>query len=84
MPHNSRKMFCSGSNCRRQLACKPRHSAQGFPESIGALTDVGSSTHVSTMKSTEAIDLGGKVCPATGFVQSSYLIVHEETGLYTD
>jgi hypothetical protein len=37
MPQNSRKTLCSGSNGWRQLAGKPRHSAQGFPESPGAL-----------------------------------------------
>jgi hypothetical protein len=36
MPHNSRKMSHSGSNCSRRLAEKPRHPAQEFPESIGA------------------------------------------------
>jgi hypothetical protein len=37
MPQNSPKMLCSSSNGWWQLAGKPRHSAQGFPESLGAL-----------------------------------------------
>jgi hypothetical protein len=74
--------FCvRARNCWRQLAGKPRHSAQGFPESIGTLNDMGFGPHVSTMKSTEAMAPGGKVCLAIGFVQRFNLIVHEEADL---
>jgi hypothetical protein len=44
--------------------------------------DAGFGPHLSGMRSTEAIALGGKARHAIGFVQSFYLIVHEEAALY--
>jgi hypothetical protein len=70
-----------GSKLLAAAGRKPRHSARGFPESIGTLSDMGLGPHVSSMKSTAATAPGGKVCLAIGFVQRFYLIVHEEVGL---